>query len=55
MQLSDKENTEVEGNLFDQTLVYLEIYYQCPGYFQRLKRWINRNSEELKTERGGCL
>lgn len=46
-----KENTQVEGNLFAQTLVYLEIYYQCPGYFQRLKRRINRNSEELKIER----
>jgi len=46
-----KENTEVEGNLFAQTLVYLEIYYQCPGYFQRLKRRINQNAEDLKTER----
>ncbi|QVL54871.1 MAG: hypothetical protein KFB95_06010 [Simkaniaceae bacterium] len=46
-----KKSAEATGNLFLQTHTYLEIYYQCPAYFQRLKRRINQDSTALKTER----
>ena len=46
-----KKSAEDKGNLFLQIYAYLEIYYQCPGYFQRLKRRINQDSKILRTER----
>lgn len=46
-----KKSAEATGNLFLQTHAYLEIYYQCPAYFQRLKRRINQDSTALKRER----
>jgi hypothetical protein len=46
-----KRVTELKGHLFARTHQYLEIYYQCPGYFQRLKRRINQDSENLRTEK----
>ena len=46
-----KRITETEGHLFAHTHQYLEIYYQCPGFFQRLKRRINQDSEALRREK----
>jgi len=46
-----KKNSKVEGHLFEHTHQYLEIYYQCPGFFQRLKRRINQDSEALRAEK----
>ncbi len=46
-----KKVTKTEGHLFAHTHQYLEIYYQCPGFFQRLKRRINQDSEALKIEK----